>query len=123
MLTVLCYTGVYPEMEGTRVSDKLLDASGAVIAWWSNRENCENEKCRKAIAEGRPIHLIPAHTDPRAVTEAVHLVLPTYHFATLEEAATTLEVAWLIAPVAETVEGRDFLYRRNIPVKVAHGIK
>lgn len=101
--------------------NNVYDGAGNVIAWWFDDKSCENKACKKAIRAGRSVHIIPAHTDPRAV--GVQLALPDYHFATSDEAIAALEVAWLIAPLAETYADRNAAYARNVPVKFSHAIK
>lgn len=47
------------------------------------REDCTgpNPNCKKAHRQGRTVHIIPAH-----FADGSHLVLPTYHYATVEAA-------------------------------------
>lgn len=99
----------------------IYDDGGNIIAWWYDDKSCSNATCKKAIAAGRPVHIIPAHTDPRA--EAVHLVLPDFHFATVDEATAALEVAWADAETVFTFADRNAAYARNVPVKISHEIK
>ena len=98
----------------------IYDDGGNIIAWWYDDKSCSNATCKKAIAAGRSVHLVPSHTDPRA--EAVHLVLPDYHFETSDEAIAALEIAWLDAETATTFAERNSAYSRNVPVKVSHNV-
>jgi len=98
----------------------LKNEAGTIIAWVS-RGKCEATRCRKAREAGLETHLTPAHTDPRA--EHYTLVLPNYHFATLDEAKSALERAWRVAETADTVAERDSAYARNVTVKLAHELK
>lgn len=100
---------------------KIRNGDNVIIAWWFDDKSCENKACLAAIAAGRPVHIIPAHTDPRA--EAVHLVLPDFHFATVDEATAALEVAWADAETVFTFADRNAAYARNVPVKISHEIK
>lgn len=99
----------------------IYDGDGNIIAWWYDDKSCSNATCKKAIAAGRSVHLVPSHTDPRA--EAVHLVLPDFHFATVDEATAALEVAWADAETVFTFADRNAAYARNVPVKISHEIK
>lgn len=99
---------------------KIRNGDNVVIAWCFDDKSCENKACLAAIAAGRPVHLVPSHTDPRA--EAVHLVLPDLHFATVDEAKAALEVAWADAETATTFAERSSAYARNVPVKVSHNV-
>jgi hypothetical protein len=101
----------------------LKNKDGTIIAWvFRNRERatCENDNCIKAISEGRLIHVIPAHTDPRAANG--YLVMPTYHFATLPEVVKALDEAWDTAETVHTRSARDAERAKNVPVIVAHDI-
>jgi hypothetical protein len=98
----------------------LKNEAGTVIAWVF-RGKCQAIRCRKAREAGLDIHLIPAHTDPRA--ENCTLALPNYHFATLDEAASALERAWKVAETANTIAERKSAYARNVPVKLALVLK
>lgn len=53
--------------------------------------------CKIAAREGRRVHVIPGHTEgePR-------LILPNYHFHTLDEAQAAIREAELFAPMVET---------------------
>lgn len=93
------------------------DELGNVIAWLRDGRGCENPACLRAVAEGRKVHLIAAHTDPRAAD--CDLVLPECHFATVEDALAALEDAWQNAPTANTRHERDSAYAMHRPVKVS----
>lgn len=64
-----------------------------------------NPACRRARKAGRPVHLIP-----RTIKGRPSLVLPDYHFATVDEALTAFAVADATAPV---VVVDDDLYRHR----------
>lgn len=98
----------------------LKNDAGTIIAWVS-RGTCDSDRCQKDREAGLTIHLIPAHTDPRA--EHCTLALPNYHFATLDEAKSALERAWRVAETATTAAERDSAYARNVPVKLALVLK
>lgn len=100
--------------------NKLRNDSGDIIAWWFDDKSCKNKECLAAIADGRNVHLIPAHTDPRA--ENVYLALPHYHFRTLDESVAALEAAWSEAEIVTTFPERDAAYTKNVPVKISHNI-
>ena len=99
--------------------DTIRNQHGDAIAWISTG-GCQNRRCRQAVKAGRPVHITPAHTDPRAA--AVTLALPEYHFATADEAAAALELAWKTAETAETAAQRDDAYARHAPVKVSKAV-
>lgn len=101
-------------MNGTLRND-----AGDVIAWTS-AGNCQNSRCRTGIAAGRPVHVLPAHTDPRAA--GFTLALADYHYPDEAGAAAALERAWETATVARTFAERDAAYARGEDVKVVHGI-
>lgn len=98
---------------------RLYDLGGFVIAWISdNIGECSNERCREAIAQGRTVHITPAHTDPRVEDQNVTLRLPTYHYVSVAEAEQALEEAWRTARTVHTAEERDAAYAEGIPVKI-----
>lgn len=100
--------------------EALRNEAGTIIAWVF-RDRCENERCLKELSDGRPIHLTPAHTDPRAAD--CTLVMWNYHFATLAEAVKALDEAWEQAETATTLAERASAYERNVPVKLALVLK
>src|SRR3954452_20282274 len=93
--------------------DDLTNADGVVIAWLSD-SGCENKACLKAVKDGRPIHIIPTHMDPRAAD--FHLVLPTWHYRDRDEAVKALEDGWAAASPVFTRTDRDVAYAQNVPV-------
>lgn len=97
---------------------RTLTRDGVPIAWLS-RNACTNPECRKAHFAGRPVHITPAHTDPRA--NDFTLVLPDYHFETEDEAVAALDSAWATAEVANNVTERDDAYSRHVAVKIRKG--
>jgi hypothetical protein len=92
------------------------DQSGTVTAWIRTDGHCPNDQCRAAIKDGRPVHIIPAHTDPRA--NRWSLALATYHYATADQAAAALETAWATAEEASTPAQRGDAYARGVNVKL-----
>lgn len=100
--------------------EDLTNSDGIVIAWLSDSRLCENPSCLKAIREGRYVHIIPTHLDPRA--ETCHLVLPTWHYKDRQEAIDALEAAWSIALTVHTATERDNAYKQKVPVKVSKSI-
>lgn len=98
--------------------EQVRNAAGDVIAWVRD-SGCEADACIAAAREGFPVHLIPAHTDPRAAEAS--LAMPFYHFQTAEQAVTALERAWATARTAATTGERDEAYRRHQPVKILKG--
>lgn len=97
-----------------------IKSGGHVIAWIKWPCTGPNEHCRVASKLGRRVHVIPAHTDPRAA--GFSLVMPDYHFRTKADALLALEEAWINAETASTVAERDDAYARNVPVKIAKGV-
>lgn len=98
--------------------ETIRNEAGDTIAWMRTG-GCQNPRCRRAVKVGRAVHIIPAHTDPRAAD--VDLALPEYHFATAAEAVEALELAWETAETAETAEQRDDAYARGVAVKISKG--
>lgn len=102
----------------------ITNAAGVTIAWvFSHGDTpggCQARACRKALLAGKSVHIIPAHTDPRAKNWT--LAMPTYHFRTVEEAETALNDAWDSAVLAETEDERDGAYAQGYPVAVRHGV-
>ena len=82
------------------------------------REGCKgpNSACKRAARANRTIHIIPAHRDPRA--QDAHLVLPTNHYATREEALEALEIAWNTAITVNNAADRDAAYETGRPVRI-----
>lgn len=93
----------------------LRNDAGDVIAWLRVR-GCKNAHCAAGRKAGRYVHLTPTPHDPRHMEAS--LVLPSYHFATAEEAAAALEDAWNTAETAYTTAERDDAYARGVPVKI-----
>jgi hypothetical protein len=92
------------------------------IAWVEMKCTGTNAACKEASREGRRVHIIPHHEDPRAA--AFTLALPTYHFATEVDAVKALEEAWnWSAETANTADERDAAYARGVPVKIAKGVR
>src|ERR1700733_8621018 len=87
-----------------------------VIAWITNPCNGDNERCTQAHAEGRRIHIIPMHTDPRAAE--VQLWLPTYHYTSEAEAVAALDSGWETELVVDNAIDRDKAYALGAPVKL-----
>jgi hypothetical protein len=98
--------------------NQLKNADGVLIAWVYPNCEGENPACTEGHRSERPVHLIPAHTDPR--TAEYVLALPDYHFATVEQAHEALEKAWNEAEIATTFAERDDAYARGVPVKIRH---
>lgn len=86
------------------------------IAWTETGEFCENPGCHVALSDGRPVHIIPHHLDPRA--QEWTLALPSYHFKTVSEALIALELAWQFGREVHTAEERDRAYAAGVPVKI-----
>ncbi len=61
-----------------------------------------NVECKAAHKRGLSVHIIPGH-----VSDQPRLVMPTYHYATEEEAREAVRIARLTAP---TVTCDDDLY-------------
>lgn len=99
--------------------DDLTNEGGIVIAWLSD-SGCENRSCLEAVKDGRIVHIIPTHMDPRAAN--FHLVLPTWHYRSRDEAVKALEDAWIAANPVYTRTDRDAAYAQNVPVKVSKSI-
>lgn len=78
------------------------------------RDTCDgpNRACRVAHRAGRPVHIIP----PMVGADAPKLILPTYHYATPQEAMTALEHAMATATTIRTDED---LYAARV-TNVAH---
>lgn len=93
--------------------------TGAIIAWVHRCEG-ENAACRRAMKSGRNVHIIPAHTDPRAAEWT--LAMPDHHFHTFKMAVQGLEEAWANAVDAYSVAERDAAYARKLPVRIRHGV-
>ena len=70
--------------------NRVVYSNGNTIIGYINAGGCENDACLDAIAQGRPIHAIPAGF---AVT------LDDYHFATEADAVAVLEWKATDAPV------------------------
>lgn len=97
--------------------DTLITApDGALIA--HGREGCTgpNAKCKRAAKRGLMYHIIPHHLDPRA--EFAHLALPTYHYASRDEAVEALNKGWETAITVDNAIDRDAAYKRRVPVKI-----
>lgn len=94
------------------------DTDGNLIAWTNDGSECENERCFVENDKGRRVHIIAAHTDPRAAD--VSLVLPTWHYESVEDALTALELGWEFSEFADTIPERDDAYARHVPVRLAH---
>jgi hypothetical protein len=97
------------------------NSNGEPIAWLSAESDCTNPACRRAIREGRDVHIIPHPDDPRAAEFT--LAMPEYHFEAEEDALAALEKAWTDAPFAYTADVRDACYAKGIPVKIAKGVR
>ncbi|MBE8524493.1 hypothetical protein ILP97_44635 [Amycolatopsis sp. H6(2020)] len=84
------------------------------------REECTgpNPNCRRAHAEGRGVHFIP----PRVQAWGAHLVLPTYHFMSVEEVVYAFADARKDAVEATSFAHRDDLYVRGLPAWVPFGL-
>ena len=95
---------------------------GDLIAWVYGHSDspggCLAVSCRKALLAGLPVHIVPAHTDPRAKNWT--LSMPSYHFATIEEAEKGLNDAWDSCVMVETKEERDGAYAMGYPVAISH---
>lgn len=96
--------------------ENIHDGPGNIIAWVDDSCEGSNDACIKARRQGRRVHIIPAHTDPRA--ENHRLALPTYHYATRNEAVMTLDIAWETAIEVDNPSDRDAAYARRVPVKI-----
>lgn len=72
-----------------------------------------NSKCKKAVREGRPLHIIPP-----AIEGEPWIVLPTYHFVNEEEALVALLDAMRDAPLV-TCDADLYDFRAR---KIAHKI-
>jgi hypothetical protein len=97
------------------------NGAGDVIAWIDTTGTCENRHCKRAIRDGRPVHIIPAPTDPRAANFT--LAMTQHHYATVDEAKAALDDQWSEAEVAMTADERDDAYARGVPVKIAKGVR
>jgi hypothetical protein len=86
----------------------------------ATRDECTgpNPRCRRAHAEGRSVHFIP----PRVQAWGAHLVMPTYHFATREDAIAGFEEMRRKAIEAKSYAHRDALYILGAPVWVPFGL-
>lgn len=93
----------------------ITDADGNVIAWVS-LGGCQNDACADGRRDGRPYHLTPAHTDPRAADAT--LALPSYHFASLKEGVEHLDNAWQAAVTVDNAVDRDAAYAAGVPVRI-----
>lgn len=83
-------------------------------------EDCKgpNRACRKAHKAGLTVHVVP----PKIAAEDGTLVLPTYHYATIQAAADAIHEAWFDAPTVHTFEARDRAYREAMAIWIAHDI-
>ena len=93
----------------------VIDSDGNVAAW-IRLGGCNNPACTAACRDGRPYHLTPAHTDPRAADAT--LALPAHHFASPAEAADYLEQAWQSAVTVDNATDRDAAYAAGVPVRI-----
>lgn len=91
-------------------------SDGKIIAWGEMGCKGPNGKCRAGFRANRPYHIIPAHTDPRA--ETVQIALPSYHYASRDDALAALENAWNTAETVDNPIDRDNAYARKVPVKI-----
>jgi hypothetical protein len=64
-----------------------------------------NSTCRQGYDDGRPWHVIPPVVD---VAKRPALVMPTYHYATIEDGVGSVRTAMATAPMVAT---DDDLYR------------
>lgn len=94
----------------------VFNSDNVAIAWIDEECTGPNKNCKHASRHGLMIHIIPAHADPRA--EHVHLALPTYHYATEQEALDALQRAWDTAITVDNATDRDAAYARKVPVKI-----
>ena len=94
----------------------IVDDQGNIIAWLDDQCRGPNHNCITGYKNGKPFHIIPTHTDPRAAD--VHLALATYHYASRDEAIEALETSWATAITVDNLVDRDAAYRRNMPVKI-----
>lgn len=92
------------------------DALGNIIAWIDSECTGPNPACRRAHRAGRIVHIIPAHTDPRA--ENCHIALNTYHYATRDDALAALEIAWKSSILVDNPRDRDEQYRLRHDVRI-----
>jgi hypothetical protein len=59
------------------------DGAREVIGWIHPDGDCENEACRRAVAAGMRVHAIPRDA-----------TLDTYHFATIDDAHTSIVASY-----------------------------
>jgi hypothetical protein len=78
-----------------------------------------NRACRAAHREGRSVHVIPGSIRGRADQPA--LIMPTYHFATVDEGMGYIRDAWNTAPMVVTDEDLDRYRAANIAHKLPVG--
>jgi hypothetical protein len=93
------------------------NAANDLIAHWSDDpKGCANPMCKKAIREGRTVHVIPSCVDPRQADWTLNL--RNWHYATVEEAVAAIETGWETAIEVRGVEERDAAYELGVPVKI-----
>jgi hypothetical protein len=100
------------EVDWSAIDDRQLRLNQPAII----REKCTgpNPRCRRAHAEGKSVHFIP----PRVHAWGAHLVMPTYHFATGDDAIAGFEEMRRKAIEAKSFAHRDALYILGAPVWV-----
>ena len=77
-----------------------------------------NRECRAHAKAGKRVHLIPS----MSVREQYgSLVLPSYHFATIEEGAAYIDNAVKTAPLVETDEDLYRFREQNIAHRLPKG--
>ena len=97
------------------MNEIIRDDQGTPIAY-ATRGGCENPRCKIGIADNRPYHVIPHVWDPRG--EIAHLVLPDWHFASIQEGVDAIEKGWNTAETVDNPIDRDKCYKRRVPVKI-----
>ena len=95
---------------------KITNAEGTIIAWLDDQCKGPNRECKAAFRANRPFHIIPGHDDPRA--QDAHLALPTYHYASRDEAIEALENGWNTAITVDNARDRDEAYKTGRPVRI-----
>jgi hypothetical protein len=76
-----------------------------------------NKHCRRAHAQGSKIHFCPPQRD----NQPGPLLLPNYHFASIEDAEEAYWRAVLSARIVTSAEARDAALARHEPVYVLRG--